>query len=298
MREYTVTENDAGKRADRFLSRAAPDITPSALQKAFRKKDVKKNGKPCRADDRLAAGDTVRLYLPAVTAAPPEERRCPPLTPGMVFYEDAHLLVLHKPGNLPSQADNGEFGIEDMARAYLRDTKQWSPEKENGFTPSLCHRLDRGTEGLLLFAKTGWALRTLTGLIRDREVIKTYRCVVAGAPARPSGEWRDYLWKDAKQKRVYARKNPSPGAKMALSRYRVLGAANGKSLLEVELITGRTHQIRVQCASRGFPVEGDGKYGKGGGSLALCAVAIEIGSGEVPESWRSFRLDKKFPDFD
>ncbi len=297
MREFTITKNDVGKRADRFLGRAAPDVPPAAIQKAFRKKDVKRNGKPCRADERLAEGDTVRLYIPSITIPPPT-RECAALSRDRIVYEDARLLVLHKPSGVPSQSGGGEAGIEDMARAYLLQSGEWSPERENGFLPSLCHRLDRGTEGLLLFAKTAEALRTLTEMIRNREVVKTYRCVVLGTPSPPEGEWRDFLWKDAKRKRVYAQKTPSPGAKSALSRYKVLRSANGKSLLEIELVTGRTHQIRVQCASRGHPIVGDGKYGKArsGGAMALCAVRIELlcaiaGGYQEP---LVFEIDKNF----
>lgn len=296
MREYTVTKNDAGRRADRFLAKAAPDLPASAIQKAFRKKDVKRNGKPCRADERLAEGDAVRLYAqPASVVAGPGRRDAPALPPGCIVHEDSRLIVLRKPPGIPSQTDNGEPGIEDMARTYLEQSGEWSPERENGFRPSLCHRLDRGTEGLLLFAKTAEALRTLTEMIRNREVVKTYRCVVEGIPKPPEGEWHDFLWKDAKQKRVYARKTPSPGAKPALSRYKTLRSAGGKSLLEIELVTGRTHQIRVQCASRGHPVAGDGKYGKGraGEALALCAVRIELRAGG-----ETFQIDKKFAEFD
>lgn len=303
MREYVITKNDAGKRADRFLGRAAPDVPPAAVQKAFRKKDVKRNGKPCRADERLAEGDTVRLYIPFNPVPPVSaERDYTVLSPDCIVYESPQFMVLRKPPGVPSQSGGGEAGIEDMARAYLRQSGEWSPEDENGFLPSLCHRLDWGTEGLLLFAKTGETLRTLTEMIRNHEVVKTYRCVVLGTPSPPEGEWRDYLWKDAKQKRVYARKMLSPGAKIALSRYKVLRSSKGRSLLEIELITGRTHQIRVQCASRGHPIVGDGKYGKarGNGEMALCAVRIELhraAAGGYQEPM-VFEIDKIFADFD
>ncbi|MDR0326222.1 MAG: RluA family pseudouridine synthase [Oscillospiraceae bacterium] len=286
MKEYTVTQNGAGQRADRFLAKAAPGLPPSALQKAFRKKDVKRNGKPCRAGERLAEGDLVRLYTGGIQTEIINEqsivRHYRTLTAEMIVYEDRRFLVLHKPAGILSQPD-----LEEMARAYV------GAAEDNGFLPSLCHRLDRNTEGLLLFAKTAEALRDLTARIKNREVSKTYHCVVSGVPSPASGEWRDWLWKDAKQKRVYARPKPSPGAKEAVLRYMVLRAAGGKSLLEINLVTGRTHQIRVQCASRGFPIVGDSKYGteRKGGPLALCAVKLEFDK-------KVFRIDKKFADFD
>ncbi|MDR0293244.1 MAG: RluA family pseudouridine synthase [Oscillospiraceae bacterium] len=315
MREYTVTKNGDGSRADRFLSKTAPDVPPSALQKAFRRRDVKRGGKPCRAGERLAEGDTIRLYGvtppvgngPPARSAPPGRERIGHALIGRslnILYEDPHILVLRKPAGLPSQNDGGEAGIEDMARAYLRGKGEWAPAEENGFLPSLCHRLDRNTEGLLLFAKTAAALRVLTEKIKNREIIKTYRCVIEGVPPEPSGEWRDWLWKDAKRKRVYAQMNPSPGAKQAVLRYRVLRTRGERSLLEIELVTGRTHQIRVQCASRGFPIAGDGKYGRGGGKreMALCAVKIEMrfraDAGALGYmDGQVFQIDKNFADF-
>jgi 23S rRNA pseudouridine955/2504/2580 synthase len=268
MKEFTVTHNGAGQRCDRFLSKAVPGLPASALQKTFRKKDVRRNGKPCRADERLAEGDVVRLYMQTqMQNAKITMQSYGTFDAKRIIYENDHYSVLHKPAGIPSQPD-----FEEMARAYL------GAEDDNGFLPSLCHRLDRNTEGLLLFAKTAEALRDITEKIKKREVVRTYRCAVYGAPHPAEGEWRDWLWKDAKQKRVYAKPHPSPGCKEAVLKYKVLQTANGKSLLEVELVTGRTHQIRVQCASRGFPILGDGKYGRAhkGGPLALCAVKIAL----------------------
>jgi 23S rRNA pseudouridine955/2504/2580 synthase len=287
MREFTVTKNGAGQRCDRFLSKAAPDIPANALQKAFRKKDVKRNGKPCRADHRLAEGDVVRLYVSI--QAPVNSEQITDNSYGMleqkhIVYECDGYLVLHKPAGIPSQPD-----FEEMARARCYLLTDYC----SLFTPSLCHRLDRNTEGLLLFAKTAGALRDITAKIKNREVFRTYRCVVEGRPSPGEGVWRDWLWKDSREKRVYARQKSSPGAVEAMLRYEVLRTVNGRSLLEIELITGRTHQIRVQCASRGFNILGDGKYGTGrkGEPLALCAVKLEL-DGNV------FEIDKKFPGFD
>jgi 23S rRNA pseudouridine955/2504/2580 synthase len=276
MDEYIVTKNSAGQRADRFISKAAPGLSSSAVQKAFRKKDIKRNGKPCRADERLAFGDAVRVYGVRTRGDRlPEAKK--PVTSGVkldIVYEDLNILILNKPAGIPSQPD-----FEEIARSYA------GLPPEPGFVPSLCHRLDRNTGGLLIFAKTAEALRDITQKIKDRKVIKTYRCTVLGVPVPAVGEWRDWLWKDSRQNRVYAREKPSPGAKEALLHYKVLSSKDGKSELEIVLVTGRTHQIRVQCASRGFPIAGDGKYGKGrkGEPLALRAVKLEF-DGMVFES--------------
>jgi 23S rRNA pseudouridine955/2504/2580 synthase len=275
MKEFTVNQNGAGMRCDRFLGKAVPNIPASAIQKAFRKKDVKCNGKPCRADYRLAFGDVIRLYTSAQAVADSGGGRAVDgygtLEAKHIVYECDDYIVLHKPAGIPSQPD-----FEEMARAYVRF--QQSTVNCQLSTPSLCHRLDRNTEGLLLFAKTAQALRDITAKIKNREVKKTYRCAVEGRPSPERGEWRDWLWKDSKEKRVYIKPKQSPGATEAVLRYEALQSLGGQSLLEIELITGRTHQIRVQCASRGFPIIGDGKYGRGrkGGPLALCAVKLEF----------------------
>jgi 23S rRNA pseudouridine955/2504/2580 synthase len=289
MREFTVTKNGAGMRCDRFLGKVASGVPPSAIQKAFRKKDVKCNGRPCRADHRLAFGDIVRLYTSVQAPINDEQlttNNYSALEAEHIVYECEDYMVLHKPAGIPSQPD-----FEEMAREYIRSFTVHCPL--DGFKPSLCHRLDRNTEGLLLFAKTAEALRDITAKIKNREVGRTYRCVVEGRPSPDEGVWRDWLWKDSQKKRVYARSNPSPGAAEAVLRYKILQTSNGRSLLRIELITGRTHQIRVQCASRGFAILGDGKYGKGrkGEPTALCAVKLEL-DGQV------FEIDKKFPGFD
>jgi 23S rRNA pseudouridine955/2504/2580 synthase len=270
MREFTITQNGAGMRCDRFLGRAAPDVPSSTLQKAFRKKDIKRNGKPCRADVRLAFGDVIRLYVNIQTSAGSGQLmpdNYGTLETKHIVYECGDYIVLHKPAGIPSQPD-----FEEMARAYI------GAAEDSGFQPSLCHRLDRNTEGLLLFAKNAGTLRDITAKIKNREVVKTYHCLVEGCPSPGFGEWRDWLWKDSKEKRVYVRSKQTPGASEAVLRYKVLETANGRSLLEITLITGRTHQIRVQCASRGFAIIGDGKYGRGrkGGPLSLCAVKLEL----------------------
>ena len=278
MREYIITKNDANRRADRVLAKGAPDLPGSLLQKAFRKKDVKRNGRPCRPEDRLAEGDVLRLY--GCDTAPPKAKSeaVPPLDASSIVYEDKHILMLRKPGGIPSQKTDREPGIEDMAREYLLQKKSWNPDKETGFAPSLCHRLDRNTEGLILFAKSAEALQFLTEKIKRREIVKTYHCLVEGCPAPKAGEWQDFLWKDAQKKHVYIKPPHTPGAKKALLRYKVLDNRGNRSLLEIELVTGRTHQIRVQCAGRGHPILGDGKYGTPikNHPMALCAVKLEM----------------------
>ena len=147
-------------------------------------------------------------------------------------------------------------------QAYLRQTGQWDPKAENAFTPALCNRIDRNTGGIVIAAKNAEALRILNDKIRDREIEKSYLCVVCGRPRPAEGRLEGYLFKDAVKNQVYVTKKPQPGAKTAVTEYRTLQSRRGLSLVECRLLTGRTHQIRAQMAAAGCPLLGDGKYGR------------------------------------
>ena len=146
-------------------------------------------------------------------------------------------------------------------QAYLYQKKEWSPYWEHSFAPALCNRIDRNTGGIVLAAKTAEGLRVMNQKIKDRELSKYYLCVVQGKMEPRDGELKGYLFKDEVKKQVYVRSRPEPGAKTAVTVYKTLAVRNGLSLVECDLITGRTHQIRAQFAAAGHPLLGDGKYG-------------------------------------
>ena len=160
--------------------------------------------------------------------------------------------------------DGAEYGktLIDHIQAYLYARGEWNPRAENAFTPALCNRIDRNTGGIVIAAKTAEALRVLNQKIRDREIEKYYLAAVQGTMKPPEGELSGYLFKDSVKNRVYVTDKPQPGAKTCLTRYRTLDSKNGLSLVECELITGRTHQIRAQFAHAGHPLLGEGKYAK------------------------------------
>ena len=312
MREYLISRNDSGQRADRFLRKAAQDLPYSVLQKALRTKNVKLNGARCLPEQYLNEGDVLRLYVREPETAASEKPFAPKGDVRLdVVYEDEHLLIINKPAGLASQPDENEpeRNLLMYIRGYLYKKGEWSPEAENSFAPALCHRLDRGTEGLVMAAKTAEALRVMNEKIRLREVHKSYLALVRGRPQPERGTWEDFLFKDSKQNTVYIRKDRSRGAKTAVMRYRVLESRGGLSLLECLLVTGRTHQIRVQCAGRGFPLVGDGKYGRaaddralGYTSQALCAYKIELdfktpAGGLEYLRGRVFIIEKEFANF-
>ena len=266
MRELTIRENDAGQRLDRFVGKAVPLLPDSLLQKYIRLKRIKLNGKGAKRDARLAAGDAVQLYINDEFFEVPREENAylkvgaPKLD---IVYEDENVLLADKkPGVLCHSAGKWDYNtLIANIQAYAYQKGEWKPREENSFAPALCNRIDRNTGGIVIAAKNAEALRILNEKIRDREIDKRYLCVVRGRPKPPEGRLEGYLFKDAKRNQVYVREKPEPGAKTAVTEYRLLKSANGLSLVECRLLTGRTHQIRAQMAHAGWPLLGDGKYG-------------------------------------
>ncbi len=236
----------------------------SLLYRAIRQKDIKINGARCQPGDKLGAGDTVRVYLPDDVLDTEESLpflAAPPVVE--VVYEDEQILLCNKPQGLLVHEDDSRAEDTLIARIlhYLYRKGEWNPREEHSFTPALCNRIDRNTGGIVIAAKTFEALQILSEKIRLREVEKYYLCIVHGCPEQKSGTLKGYHVKDAAANTVTISKKPVPGAKIALTRYRVLETRGNKSLLEVELLTGRTHQIRAQMAAMGHPLWGDAKYG-------------------------------------
>ena len=268
MKEFTITQNDAGQRLDRFLSKAVPLLPESLMQKYIRLKRIKLGGKRVERNTRLNAGDVLQLYINDEFFETPKAENAyltvsaPKLN---IVYEDENILLMDKkPGLAVHPHDGAEYGktLIDHIQAYLYAKREWRPREENSFTPALCNRIDRNTGGIVIAAKNAEALRILNQKIKDREIDKLYLCIVHGTPKPPEGRLEGYLFKDAKENRVYITKKMQPGAKTAVTFYRTLQSKNGLSLVECELLTGRTHQIRAQMAAAGWPLLGDGKYGK------------------------------------
>jgi len=268
MKQITIGANDAGQRLDRFLSKAVPLLPASLAQKYIRLKRIKLNGGRAQRDSRLQAGDLLQLYINDEFFDKPREDNAfltvavPKL---QIVYEDEHVLLADKrPGLAVHPHDGAEYGktLIDHIQAYLYQKREWRPREENSFTPALCNRIDRNTGGIVIAAKTADALRILNQKIKDRELDKRYLAVVEGTPKRKEGSLKGYLFKDAKKNRVFVTDSPQPGSKSCQTNYRVIASKNGLSLVECELITGRTHQIRARFAHAGHPLLGDGKYGK------------------------------------
>ena len=291
MRELTIGKNDAGQRLDRFVAKSLPLLPSALLQKYIRLKRIKVNGGRAERDYRLKEGDTLQLYINDEFFDKPREENMfltlfrPSLE---IVYEDENLMLLNKRPGLVVHADETEKvnTLINHIQAYLYQKREWNPRWENAFTPALCNRIDRNTGGIVIAAKNAETLRIINEKIRDREIDKRYLCITLGAPKPAEGKIECFLLKDEKKKQVAVYHKPVPGGKTAVTKYRTLEKRGELALVEVELLTGRTHQIRASFADLGCPLLGDGKYGRGD---------VNKRYGETRQELYSYKLTFDFP---
>ena len=291
MRELTIGKNDAGQRLDRFVAKSLPLLPSALLQKYIRLKRIKVNGGRAERDYRLKEGDTLQLYINDEFFDKPREENMfltlfrPSLE---IVYEDENLMLLNKRPGLVVHADETEKvnTLINHIQAYLYQKREWNPRWENAFTPALCNRIDRNTGGIVIAAKNAETLRIINEKIRDREIDKRYLCITLGAPKPAEGKIECFLLKDEKKKEVAVYHKPVPGGKTAVTKYRTLEKRGELALVEVELLTGRTHQIRASFADLGCPLLGDGKYGRG---------EVNKRYGETRQALYSYQLTFDFP---
>lgn len=265
MKSYTIKTNDANQRLDKFLLKSFPKLPKALMYKYVRIKRIKVNGKRAEISTRLNVGDVVDLYINDEFLEK-KETVYDFMSAGKsisIVYEDENIILLNKKVGLLSHPDETEYvdTLITRVKRYLFEKGEYKPEDEASFAPALVNRIDRNTSGIVICAKTATALRVLNQKMKDRELHKLYLCVVHGKPEKKTDTIEGYLVKDEKKNKVFVSKNQQNGGKLIRTKYTVLGYSDGLSLLEIDLLTGRTHQIRAHMASIGHPLLGDGKYG-------------------------------------
>lgn len=265
MRELIIGKNDAGQRLDKFITKTL-DLPPSLLYKSIRLKKIKVNRKRAENNQILLEGDTIQCFLAEeFFEKKADTHSFGSITPHLdVVYEDENIMLLNKrPGVSVHEDEDGSTNtLITHVQAYLYQKGEYRPEDEQSFAPALCNRIDRNTGGIVIAAKNAEALRVMNEKIKRREIDKFYLAAVHGIPRPEAATIKGWLIKDDKKNivRVYD-KNPPRGAKEIITKYKVVAKAKDSSLIEVELLTGRTHQIRAHMAFIGHPLIGDGKYG-------------------------------------
>lgn len=285
MKSFEIKDNDKNQRLDKFLTKSVPNLPQSLMYKYIRTKRIKVNHKRAEISTRLNKGDIVEMYINDEFFAPSKTRYdfMSASKKLDIIYEDGNIILLNKPAGLLCHPDDKEYNDTLITRIkrYLYEKGEFNPEEENSFTPSLVNRIDRNTMGIVIGAKNAESLRILNQKMKDRELHKYYCLIVHGCPKKKKDILTGYLEKDEKKNLVTVSHKKGDNKKEIRTKYEVLETRGNLSLVEVELLTGRTHQIRSHFASIGNPLLGDGKYGtnklnkeKGYKKQCLCSYKL------------------------
>ena len=263
MREFQITENEAGQRFDKYLAKLLRNAPKSFFYKMLRKKNITLNGKKATGNEKLSAGDQIKLFLSDETFSKfsQQEQTARAVTALDIIYEDSDILLINKPAGMLSQPDDTkEPSLVEYLIGYLLQNGSLTENDLRTFHPSVCNRLDKNTSGIIAAGKSLAGLQELSALFHDRTVHKDYLCIVKGIITRPQ-HIHGYLHKDTSLNKVTVLQNKTRDTQPIETQYTPLCHNTDATLLKVRLITGRTHQIRAHLASEGHPLAGDTKYG-------------------------------------
>lgn len=298
MKSFTISNNDSGQRVDRFILKTFPKLPKALMFKEIRKKNIKINKKRTEPSYLLQNGDVLELYLKDDVL---EEKTVhydflnAPKNIEIIF-EDSNIILLNKRPGMLCHPNDGEYvnTLISAVKRYLYEKKEWQPDTENSFSPALANRIDRNTGGIVIACKNAAALRILNDKIKNREIKKYYLCAVSGIMEKNADTLEGYLTKDTQKNKVFISNKQTDGSKKIITKYTVLDSYDNKSLLEIDLITGRTHQIRAHLASTGHPLINDGKYGENHGRFRQALYSYKIKFNFNDENMLSYLNGKEF----
>ena len=262
MKKVIITENDSGQRLDKFMHKFFKSAMPSSMiYKSIRKK---RDGKRGCESDILNTGDILEMYINDEFFDTNKKDILRVKADFDIIYEDKNVIFIDKKAGIVVHDDSSGTvnTLINQLHSYLWNKGEYNPDDENSFSPSLCNRIDRNTTGIVIAAKNAKSLREMNEIIKLRKIHKYYLALLEGIPNEKSALMTAYLFKDKKENKVYVTDSFKPGSSKIITAYKTLKISEGNALAEVELITGKTHQIRAHFAHIGHPLVGDGKYSK------------------------------------